>query len=157
MPKQVILIVPLAEQLNTLFNGRTVQKEVLACVHTSLKGCAVHIYVNGFIIIPRIKNAIYKFSLKKIHDSCPKKKSIHYPQEQSLKPLWCVLVWKDSQLGMKNEHIPGAQNDEYPHFKRGLPVDYWIHQSRGSNPNVPLKVLIMYVTNISLQAPTSSN
>ena len=52
---------------------------------------------------------------------------------------------------MKNEHIPGAQNDEYPHFKRGLPVDYWIHQSRGSNPNVPLKVLIMYVTNISLQ------
>lgn len=81
----------------------------------------------------------------------PKKKSIHYPQEQSLKPFWCVLVWKESQLGIKNYHIPSAQNDEYPHFKRGLPVDYWIHQSRGSNPNVPLKVLIMYVTNISLQ------
>lgn len=49
----------------------------------------------------------------------PKKKSIHYPQEQSLKPFWCLLVWKESQLGMKNDHIPGAQNDKYPHFKKG--------------------------------------
>ena len=80
----------------------------------------------------------------------PKKKSIQYPQDQSLKPFWCVLV-KESQLRMKNDHIPSAHGT----------MNILTTQKGGYHLDSPgylrviqlyqLKVLIMYVTNISLE------